>query len=73
MAGDEYAVHDVKTSQTVSLASGKIGQVTHLEFYIGAHGPFLYDFPAGQDSDAQVQQYIRSKVAWVRSIAGGSY
>lgn len=70
---DDYNVHDIQIQHQVRLAAGKAANVTHLTFYVGSQGPFMHDFPAGQDSEQQIGQYIQQQVAAVRSIVGRAY
>jgi hypothetical protein len=49
---------------------GAITQVERVTFYVGDHGPFSHDFPAGQDNTVAIRQYIDAKVSYINGLVG---
>jgi hypothetical protein len=70
---DDLKVHDIAVQDQVRLASGKSAKVTHMTFYVGAHGPFMHDFTAPANTSNDVQAYIQAKVAEMRAIVEREY
>ena len=73
MSADDLSVHDITVQDQIRLGGGKATPVTHLTFYVGAHGPFMHDFVAPQNGSADVQAYIQQKVADLRGIVQRAY
>lgn len=73
MTTDALNVHNVQVSSQTRLTMGKAVPVTHVQFYVGDHGPFAADFQTPNDTPALIQAYIQQKVADLRSITERTY
>lgn len=70
---EPFGVHDIRVSDAVTLTAGGGKVVRRLSFYVGAHGPFMKDFAAGDDTAQAIQDYIAKQVADLRMIATRQY
>lgn len=69
----DLSVHDITVQDQVRLGRGKAMPVTHVQFYVGEHGPFMGDFEPGPAASAQIQAFIQQKIADLRAITQRQY
>lgn len=69
--GDPLAVHDVTVADYSTFnRTGGVERGTQVTFYVGTHGPFTRQYPAGSGTSDQINSDIQHQVTELRRIAG---